>query len=129
MIVLDTHIWLWWIAGDAGPLSEERKKTIESEDIVAVSAISCFEVAWLERHKRITLSCPKEVWFETALAGSGIVMLPITPSIACTAVDLPKHHNDPQDRIIIATSIVHEAYIVSSDKKFHLYDELKGKIL
>jgi PIN domain nuclease of toxin-antitoxin system len=129
MIVLDTHIWLWWIAGDYSSLSDDRVELLENEDIVAVSAISCFEVAWLERHKRIDLNVKKEEWFEMALGGSGILMLPVTPDIACMAVDLTEHHSDPQDRIIIATSIVHNALLMSSDKKFPLYEELKNILI
>jgi PIN domain nuclease of toxin-antitoxin system len=56
-------------------------------------------------------------------------MLPVTPDIACMAVDLTEHHSDPQDRIIIATSIVHNALLMSSDKKFPLYEELKNILI
>ena len=55
MIVLDTHIWLWWVNRDTGNLAQCRIEQIANADIVAVSAISCFEVAWLEHHGRIAL--------------------------------------------------------------------------
>ena len=129
MIVLDTHIWLWWIAEDYRSIGDERVQLLKDEDIVAVSAISCFEIAWLERHKRIDLNIKKDEWFELALDGSGIAMLPITPEIACLAVDLPEHHSDPQDRIIIATSLAYDALLMSSDKKFSLYKELKDILI
>jgi PIN domain nuclease of toxin-antitoxin system len=129
MIVLDTHIWLWWIAGDYSSIGEKRIEILENEDIVAVSAISCFEVAWLESHKRIELNVKKEEWFDLALDGSGIIMLPVTPEIACIAVELPEHHSDPQDRIIIATSLACNALLLSSDKKFSLYKELKDILI
>jgi PIN domain nuclease of toxin-antitoxin system len=129
MIVSDTHIWLWWIAEDYRSIGDERVQLLKHEDIVAVSAISCFEIAWLERHKRIDLNIKKDEWFELALDGSGIAMLPITPEIACLAVDLPEHHSDPQDRIIIATSLAYDALLMSSDKKFSLYKELKDILI
>ena len=129
MIVLDTHIWLWWINGDSRELSATRKEQIEGIDVVSISAISCFEVAWLERHGRITLPCSREIWFEQALAGSDITLLPITPDIAGIAVDLPEHHRDPQDRLIIATAIAHDAYLMSADKKFPKYVEIAGKLI
>ena len=59
MIILDTHIWLWWVNSDAAMLGTNRKELIETADTVAVSAISCFEVAWLERHGRIVLPCDR----------------------------------------------------------------------
>ena len=44
MIVLDTHIWLWWVNQNVDFLAPKRKEQIELSDIVAVSAISCFKV-------------------------------------------------------------------------------------
>ncbi len=129
MIVLDTHIWLWWVNRDTGNLAQCRIEQIENADIVAVSAISCFEVAWLEHHGRIALPAGKSDWFEKALDGSGIKLLPVTPEISCTAVELPEHHSDPQDRIIIATALVHNANLMSSDRKFSGYTELENRLL
>ncbi|WP_197285273.1 PIN domain-containing protein [Planktothricoides sp. SR001] len=54
MIVLDTHIWLWWVNQDFNSLAVKRKEQIELSDVVAVSAISCFEVAWLFHHQHMT---------------------------------------------------------------------------
>ena len=129
MIVLDTHIWLWWVNGDIEALVQARANQIEKSDFVAVSAISCFEVAWLAHHGRIVLPCDKEQWFEKALGGSGVSLLPITPKIASMAVVLPDHHSDPQDRIIIATALAHDANLMSSDRKFPIYDELAERLL
>jgi PIN domain nuclease of toxin-antitoxin system len=129
MIVLDTHIWLWWVNADTELLVPARAKQIEQCDLVGVSAISCFEVAWLAHHGRIVLPCAKEQWFEKALEGSGIRLLPITPEIADIAVVLPEHHSDPQDRIIIATALSHDAKLMSSDRKFPIYNELAERLL
>lgn len=129
MIVLDTHIWLWWVNGDIEKLAPARSNQIELSDFVGVSAISCFEVAWLAKHGRIVLPCDIEQWFEKALEGSGINLLPITPQIASMAVALPEHHSDPQDRIIIATALTHDARLMSSDRKFPIYAELADRLL
>jgi PIN domain nuclease of toxin-antitoxin system len=129
MIVLDTHVWLWWVNGDVELLGDIRASQIQQCESVAVSAISCFEVAWLASHGRIELSCNQEEWFEKALLGSDITLLPITPKIACIATNLTEHHSDPQDRIIIATALAHNAKLMSSDKKFPLYIELADKLL
>lgn len=129
MIVLDTHIWIWWLKGDNSALSLKRNALIAEAETVAVSAISCFEVAWLERHNRILLPCARAAWFEYALQGSGIDLLPLTPAIAGFAVDLPEHHSDPQDRIIIATALAHDAQLMSEDGKFPLYTELKDRLV
>lgn len=129
MIVLDTHIWLWWINGESRVIGENRRQLIQGEHEVAVSAISCFEVAWLNKHGRIELPCSPDVWFEKALGGSGIMLLSISPAIAAQAVALPEHHSDPQDRLIIATALRHEAKLMSDDRKFAQYAELNGRLI
>jgi len=129
VIVLDTHIWLWWINNQLNQLSDSRRQQINLAETVGVSAISCFEVAWLEQHGRITLSCNVVSWFEKSLDESGIALLPITPTIAASAVCLHEHHSDPQDRIIIATALEHDAKLMSDDGKFSKYVELKDSLL
>jgi PIN domain nuclease of toxin-antitoxin system len=129
MIIMDTHIWLWWVNENIDLLGQARDNIIRNAEEVAVSAISCFEVSWLEAHRRIQLLCSRIDWFDKALEGSGIHLLPITPVIASLAVELPEHHRDPQDRIIIASALSHDAQLMSADRKFHLYQELKGKLV
>ncbi|MDU9049774.1 MAG: type II toxin-antitoxin system VapC family toxin [Candidatus Electrothrix sp. Rat3] len=126
--VLDTHVWLWWLNQDSR-LKTSWRECIDQADQVGVSAITLFEVSWLERHGRIELPCSRSEWFDKALTGSCIQLFSITPEIASQAVDLPEHHSDPQDRIIIATALVHDALLLSADKKFRLYRSLKNKLI
>ena len=128
MIILDTHVWLWWV-NQHSQLKANWLECIEQAEQVGVSAISLFEVSWLERHKRIELPCSRLEWFEKALTGSHIQLIPIAPEVASQAVDLPEHHSDPQDRIIIATALVHDALLLSADGKFKLYTEIKKKLI
>lgn len=129
MIVLDTHIWLWWINQDQVRLKLAWTARIDSDEPVGVSAISCFEIAWLAHHSRIELPIAVDDWFDKALAGSGIALLPVTPRIARMAVQLPEHHRDPQDRLIIATALAHDATLISVDDQFPRYAELAGHLL
>lgn len=128
MQLLDTHVWLWWMAQDKR-LKPQLRCAIEDAERVGVSAISLFEVAWLVQNKRIDLGCEVSWWFEQALGGSNIELLPITPAIAARAVSLETHHSDPQDRLIIATALIHNAQLLSADQKFVLYDELRGHLI
>ena len=111
------------------PLKPSWIARIDSAEPVGVSAISCFEVAWLAHRRRIELPGAEEDWFDKALDGSGILLLPITPPIARIAVQLPEHHRDPQDRLIIATALTHSATLISADDQFPLYAELTGHLL
>jgi PIN domain nuclease of toxin-antitoxin system len=129
MIILDTHIWLWWVNQETEFLKPLWQKTIEEANEVGVSVISLFEVAWLQQHGRITLPCQQNEWFEKALAGSGISLMPLTPQIATLAVSLTDYHSDPQDRIIIATTLACDGKIISVDKKFPFYVELNNRLI
>ena len=129
MIVLDTHIWLWWLTLEGKPLKQSWRDAIAKADAVGVSAISCFEVAWLVHRGRVEIPVALDEWFEAALGGSGIRLLPITPRVAQLAVELPEHHRDPQDRIIIATAIVNDAQLISVDGHFPAYEELAGRLI
>ncbi len=129
MIVLDTHIWHWWINQIPGHLSDADKTLIECADVVAVSAISCFEMAWLASHGRIDLDMSFEAWLNLVESAEIVRFLPVTPRIAAAAVALPEYHKDPQDRIIIATALHHGAKLMSFDSQFPKYRELDGCLL
>jgi PIN domain nuclease of toxin-antitoxin system len=124
MLLLDTHIWLWWLNGTSGKLPAKLVKCIEYEEEVCVSAISCFEMEWLFRHGRIEMDISLDNWFSSSFLEAGITCLPITADIARLAASLPEHHKDPQDRLIIATAVTHTAHLISADAQFPLYDEI-----
>jgi len=86
MIVLDTHIWHRWVNQIPGKLSPEIIALIEEADEVSVSAISCFEIAWLVRHGRIDLNMPFEHWFSQIEHSTDIRILPVTAQIGIQAV-------------------------------------------
>jgi len=77
----------------------------------------------------VEIPIPLDSWFDAALVGSAVGLLPVTPQIARIAVDLPEHHHDPQDRIIIATAIANDAQILSADARFRDYQELVGRLV
>ncbi|CAG7857354.1 hypothetical protein MCAMS1_02145 [biofilm metagenome] len=105
MLVLDTHIWHWWVNQIPGKLTANILGLIAESEVVAVSAISYFELAWLVRHGRIEMDMAFDDWLREVESSSGIQILPVTSQIATLAVHLPEHHKDPQDRIIIATAL------------------------
>lgn len=129
MVILDTHIWLWWINEDSEKLKPVWVKTIEQEPCAAISSISLFEVSWLSHHDRIKLPTDIVTWLIEATQHSLIEVLPINPEIAQIAVSLPYHHRDPQDRLIIASAIFHKATLISADTTFGKYEELKQYLL
>jgi len=129
VIVLDTHIWVRWVDPSANPLSASLVTTIERADQLAVSAITCWEVAWLVRRGRLELNLSFAEWLEQALEGSGVICLPIDRRIAVRAAELPEHHRDPADRLIIATAMERQAPLISLDGAFADYFKLPGVLM
>jgi PIN domain nuclease of toxin-antitoxin system len=114
-IVLDTHVIQWWSA-EPERLSRAAAKALTDADELAVAAISWFELAWLAKHERITLTIPLRSWLEQLAAQ--VRTIGITPAIADTAVALPSSFpGDPADRLIYATAIEHGWRLVTKDQR------------
>lgn len=127
MIVLDTHLWVWWIHDDPQLTQRQKAWIQENEDQgLGVSAISCWEVAKLVEYRRLTLSCPVTEWFDHALAYPGIQLLHLTPRIAVESTQLPgTFHRDPADQIIVATARVYDCPLLTADEKILRYPHVK----
>ena len=117
MIVLDTHIWIWWVQDDARLSTRQRQHLQGNESFgLGISAISCWEVAKLVECGRLSLPCPVMDWLEQALAYPGIRLLDLTPRIAVESTQLPGvFHRDPADQIIVATARIHGCPLVTAD--------------
>ena len=127
MILLDTHIWVRW-QNAPETLSPKMLSWIAESDVLAVSAISCWEVAMLVRKGRIELSMSVDEWIDEAMTSTD-TCLSIDREILLLAANLPEHHRDPADRFIIATAIVYQAKLISLDTQFPAYAELNGLLL
>jgi PIN domain nuclease of toxin-antitoxin system len=118
MILLDTHIWVWWV--DENPqLSQRHTQLIQDSEPegLGISAISCWEVAKLVERGRLQFACSIEAWMEQAVAYPGIELLPLTPQIAIESTKLPgDFHRDPADQIIVATARVHDLSLLTVDR-------------
>ena len=127
MIVLDTHVWVWWVHGDAH-LPDDYAQVIadrESEGL-GVSAISCWEIAKLVEYGRLTLPCAVGEWLDRALAYPGVRLLDLTPHIAVESTQLPgTFHKDPADQMIVATARVKDCPLVTLDHKIRGYAHVK----
>lgn len=123
MIVLDMHIWLWWVHGDER-LKPEYAQYLESHENtnLGVSVISCWEIAKLVEYHRLSLPCPVNEWFWQALAYPNIKLLNLTPQIVIDATQLPQpFHRDPADQLIVATARVYGCPLMTLDGKIRNY--------
>jgi PIN domain nuclease of toxin-antitoxin system len=114
-VLLDSHVVQWWSA-EPTRLSAAASREIEAADELAVSSITWFELAWLARHDRISVSVPVRSWLE-GLA-EDLRTVTTTPAIAETAAALPSSFpGDPADRLIYATAVENGWRLVTKDRR------------
>ena len=105
MILLDTHVWIWWAAETPQRLSARARRAISESPSIAVSAISPWEVAMLVAKGRLELDRDVLVWIRQALALPRVTLVPLTPEIAVRSTRLGAGFpGDPADRILVATA-------------------------
>lgn len=116
MIVLDTHVLVWCslapqrLGGQASTLIQQAW----ADRGVAVSAISFWEVAMLQRRGRLSLSHSVAAWRRTWLEG-GLEEIPLDGGLAIAGAELDGLHADPADRWIAAAALQREALLITAD--------------
>lgn len=125
LLLLDTHVWLWFALGDTGRLAVPVRKKIEAAangGKLAVAAISIWEVGMLEAKGRIVLGMPCEKWVASALSLPGLRLIGLEPEIAVASSRLPGDmHGDPADRILAATARARDAVLATADERLLEY--------
>jgi len=116
-ILLDTHIFLWYMWGGKS-LTKEIKQLIDNpQNVKLLSMASLWEIAIKNSIGKLALIGKIE-----NLVPEQIVLLPIQPSHIYLSQKLPFHHKDPFDRMLIAQSMVEDISLVSDDENFILYE-------
>ncbi len=119
-LLLDTHIFLWAVAGNP-LLKTATRRFIESADEVFVSAASLWEVAIKARLGKIEVD-PDEL--VAAIGQSGFVELPVRASHAAGVAKLAMHHNDPFDRLLVAQAVAEPLKLLTADAVLARYSDL-----
>ncbi|HEY9872467.1 MAG TPA: type II toxin-antitoxin system VapC family toxin [Candidatus Obscuribacterales bacterium] len=126
MIILDTHIWIWWVDRNM-QLTERHQYWINEYQCqgLGVSIISCWEVAKLVEKNRINLTNSVDEWINEALAYPGIKLINLTPSIVIQSTKLVGFHNDPADQIIVATAQNYGCPLLTVDARILKYPNVQ----
>lgn len=126
MIVLDTHIWVWWVQGD-NRLTQQHQRWLQQYMPygLGISVYSCWEVAKLVEKRRLTLPEAIDQWLEDALAYPGVRFLDLTLPIVVESTRLAGFHGDPADQIIVATARVHDCPLLTADQKILAYPNVQ----
>jgi PIN domain nuclease of toxin-antitoxin system len=120
-VLIDTHIWIWWLTGQ-NELSPKNRKYLDSLAAggtpPCLSAISLWESQMLFRKSRLILTMDFAHWLPQASDPDVIRLLPLDARVVLALDALPKNfHGDPADRIIVATARAHNLALMTEDRK------------
>lgn len=117
-VLLDTHVWLWWLTG----ASQMRKKDRDALDRSAahelpfIAAISIWEAQMLVSRQRLLPGEPFDVWIRRMTAPDTVRILPIDADVVVSLHSLSKSfHGDPADRLIVATARAYALQLATLD--------------
>lgn len=117
-LLLDTHILLWWLDDNPCLSSVFRERIADPEMACFVSAASIWEMGI----KRATGKLEAPAKWAGILEQEGFHGLPMELAHAEAAANLPLHHHDPFDRMLIAQGKLESLLIATADKRFSDYD-------
>ncbi len=119
--LVDTHSFLWFLAGDS-KLSGRARDVIENLDNeILVSIASLWEIAIKVNLGKLVLARPFAEFIPEQLARERMTVLGIEIPHLVTLSELPRHHGDPFDRLIIAQGIAEGIPVISADPAFDRY--------
>ena len=119
--LLDTGIWFWSIASEERINRVGREILRNSQVEIYLSAATSWELTIKARLGKLHLPSPPAQCIPTFMARQGLRSLPITHIHAVKVYDLPAHHRDPFDRLIIAQAMAEEMVVLTSDRVFKKY--------
>ncbi len=127
MIILDTHIWVWWVTNSPRLIAAQAEAIAYEyrHGVVGISVVSCWEIAMLVSKGRLQLGSDLLSWFHVELDYPSVRLSPVTPEIAVRAYELPEPFQpDPADRLIVATAIENDCPLVTSDSRIIEYQSV-----
>ena len=128
MVVIDTHILVWWVSGSESlsPVADKAiKETLADGSEVIISSISAWEIAMLINKGRLVLNMDVERWLDEVSQIEGVRFLPVDNEIGLKSAMLPgEFHQDPADRMIVATARKLAVPLVTADEKIIAYEHV-----
>ena len=126
MILLDTHVWLFWVNDDRELISKKALTAINRAESFGVSVISCWEIAMLVAKQRLAFNMDVQDWVNQASKYPGIRLIGLDAEVAVLSTRLPGNfHGDPADRMIVATCMKHNVPLISKDKTIRSWGQIK----
>lgn len=120
-VLLDTHVFMWWINEDARLSREAVNVLAAGENELLFSAASGWEMAIKLGLGKLTVNDDLGPYISRHLAENAMVALPVSLSHAVGVTRLPAHHRDPFDRLLVAQAMVEGVPLVSADPQVARY--------
>jgi PIN domain nuclease of toxin-antitoxin system len=117
-VLLDTHVWLWWLLGSDRIAKKERQELdrLASRGALRIAAVSLWEVQMLHEKGRLALNPPFDIWLREAAGADVVQVMPLDIEVVIALNNLPRSfHGDPADRLIVATSRAHKFPLATHD--------------
>jgi PIN domain nuclease of toxin-antitoxin system len=114
-LLLDSHAFLWWLAGEESLSQAARAAVADPANAVFVSAASIWEIEIKRSLGRLDV---RDADLITEIAANRFLELPVRARHAEAAAHLPTHHDDPFDRMLIAQSQLEGMVCVTRDPEF-----------
>jgi len=121
-IILDTHTFLWWITDDQRLSPHAHEIMEDGKNELLFSAVSAWEMAIKIQLGRLSLPGEPEVYIPDQLRQNAMHVLPIQVAHALQVANLPRHHRDPFDRLLVAQAQVEAVPILSADPNIGKYE-------
>ena len=119
-VLLDTHIFIWWLNNDVR-LSKKARLLIRDSEEIYVSSASIWEAAIKIQLGKLKVHIDLLV---NSIASEGFIELPVSAVHAAAILTLPLHHRDPFDRILIAQAVSEPLRFLTADQTLQVYSEL-----
>lgn len=121
-VLLDTHVWLWLQVEPRRIGERLRKRLAAPGQELRLSVASMWEMAIKFRLGKLPMPEPPALFVPSRLARQGVVALDVRSDHALRAGDLPLHHGDPFDRLLIAQAQIEHLTLITADRKFERYE-------
>jgi len=120
-LLLDTHSYLWFVAGSALLSNKARAVMLQPGNTIFLSMASALEIALKHSLGKLPLTVPLQVLIRDEPVAQGFSILDINADHLLAMAAMPFHHRDPFDRVIIAQGLVENLPIISCDQIFDAY--------
>jgi PIN domain nuclease of toxin-antitoxin system len=125
VLLLDTHVWIWILMGDARRIGRRARALLtraESRDAIRISPVTLFEVMALHTVGRLQLTRSPDEWIRQGIASAPVRIAELSPAIAIDAGRIPRDVlADPVDRLLVSTAREMEATFLTADDRILNY--------